>query len=76
MGGHSLLATTIVAEVHDLFRCEIGLRFFVETPTIAGLAAALRQEGARAGTDVDKVAGLILQVGQLLDAEVRARLDG
>ncbi|HUD37173.1 MAG TPA: condensation domain-containing protein [Streptosporangiaceae bacterium] len=76
MGGHSLLATTIVAEVHDLFRCEIGLRFFVETPTIAGLAEALRQEGARAGTDVDKVAGLILQVGQLLDAEVRARLDG
>lgn len=74
MGGHSLLATTIVAEVHDLFRCQIGLRLFMEAPTIAGLAQTLRQEGAQAGTDVDKVAELILQVGQMLDADVRARL--
>ncbi|HEX3556708.1 MAG TPA: amino acid adenylation domain-containing protein [Thermoanaerobaculia bacterium] len=51
LGGHSLLATQITAEVRSAFATDAPLKALFETPTIAGLAAAVRahREQAAAG---------------------------
>ncbi|PRX60349.1 amino acid adenylation domain-containing protein [Nonomuraea fuscirosea] len=74
LGGHSLLATTIAAQLGDLFRFEPPLRFFVETPTVAGLAALMREQGEQHGIDADRVAELIAQVEAMSDDEVEGEL--
>ncbi|GLU48689.1 non-ribosomal peptide synthetase [Nocardiopsis ansamitocini] len=74
LGGHSLLATLVVAQIRDLFRLELPMRFFVDAPSIAELAELLRSHGARQGVDVDRVAALILTVERMAPADVESAL--
>lgn len=50
LGGHSLLANQINARIRKKFQLELSLRDFIETPSVAGVAAAisrLQQQGGQ-----------------------------
>ncbi|HEX6903703.1 MAG TPA: amino acid adenylation domain-containing protein [Thermoanaerobaculia bacterium] len=61
LGGHSLLATQITAEVRSRFGLDVPLRTLFETPTVAGLAAVVR-EARQAKGDAEEPAGPALPV--------------
>jgi len=43
LGGHSLLATQIISRIRNTFRVQMPLQSFLQSPTIAGLAAQISQ---------------------------------
>ena len=58
LGGHSLLATQLMLETRETFGVDLPLRRLFETPTVAGLAAAVEEERRAAGRDWTPVRGL------------------
>ena len=57
LGGHSLLATKIVSRLKTTFAVDIPLRAFFDSPTIAGVSAALAK--ARRGEEPTETVGIL-----------------
>ena len=62
-GGHSLRAVQFISRLRKLFQVEITIDEFFESPTIAGIASALRR--------IEEAAGQVNAI-----AELRRQMDG
>ncbi|MGH9824570.1 MAG: phosphopantetheine-binding protein, partial [Blastocatellia bacterium] len=72
LGGHSLLAIRLASRLREIFRMEIPLQKFFQSPTIAGLSdaiAALENEKKES-----EEAKIISMIGQLSDEEVEREM--
>ncbi|HME63255.1 MAG TPA: condensation domain-containing protein, partial [Candidatus Binatia bacterium] len=47
LGGHSLLATQVISRLCDVFKVDIPLRAFFDSPTVAGLAERIEETGRK-----------------------------
>jgi amino acid adenylation domain-containing protein len=74
LGGQSLLATQVASALRESLGLEIPLRAMFEAPNIAAQAELVGQFGRDADLDLAMVAGLVLQVRELTDEQVRERL--
>lgn len=68
LGGHSLMATQLIARIRNAFGYELPLRRLFQTPTISGLATAIRESQA-SNTKDDEFAALLAELDGLTDEE-------
>ena len=73
LGGHSLLATQVITRVQQELACDLQLREFFDSPTVAGLASSLLAQPEHRER-VRRNAELRVRLAALSDDEVEALL--
>jgi amino acid adenylation domain-containing protein len=73
LGGHSLLATQIISRIRNMFRVQMPLHSFLETPTVAGLAEKISQ-CPPAESEEEEMARLLQELDGLTDEEAERLL--
>jgi acyl carrier protein len=73
LGGHSLLATQIISRIRDAFRVQLPLVSFLEKPTIAAVAAKLR-DCPPIQSEEEELAQLLAELEGLSDEEAERLL--
>ena len=72
-GGDSLLAAQLANQLHQVFQCNVPLRFIFEAPTVQELATTLRAHEPTPG-HVDTIARVIQRLKQMSVEEAAALL--
>ncbi|MEV4413083.1 type I polyketide synthase [Catellatospora sp. NPDC049609] len=76
LGGHSLLGTKIVARIREAFDVDLPISALFETPTIAGLTAAVTDLLAdRREQTPDDLADLLAEIAAMSPEQVAQELD-
>jgi acyl carrier protein len=73
LGGHSLLSIQVLSRVRQAFRTELPPRELFDTPTVAGLAEALRKYEAQPG-QIATIARLRREIEQHSADDIQALL--
>jgi amino acid adenylation domain-containing protein len=73
LGGHSLVATQVITRIRRTFDIELQLRHVFESPTVAGVVAAILADPERR-EKVEKTAAMMVRLASLSDEEVEAML--
>jgi amino acid adenylation domain-containing protein len=73
LGGHSLLATQIISRIRNVFRVQMPLHSFLETPTVAGLAEKISQ-CPPAESEEEEMARLLQELDGLSEEEAERLL--
>jgi acyl carrier protein len=75
LGGHSLLGLRLTAQLRDTFQIECSLQQLFEAPTVAELAALVREQSVDSAPDA-ALAEMLDLVDQLSEQEISALLAG
>ena len=73
LGGHSLVASSVISRVIKAFQLDLPLRALFDSPTVAGMAAIIKQNQARPASD-EELAQILRELEAMTELEAQKQL--